>query len=357
MRHKGFVVSALAVVLSACQGPGPGRNGPQTFYGGVRAGFVELDENTDPRFVHFNKSGQIGVLQVDGPNVYLNRSPVRRATPVANNAHVATGQGSGARVQFAPGRLGCRIGILELQKGYLYGESDGCIHQVESRHGAARVDGPPAIYHVSAFPDRTVITVIRGVVQVWVWPNPSRTVPVGTLQEAVLTPAAIAGPRPISRTEVRNRIDWRRKFVFGAPDLTVAQVSAPAAVQAGQSLEVQVKVANQGDAEAPGTQQAKRNGYMIDLVLSGDTRLPGGLSKVSSSFREDALLPGGRISNTKALGSSQNQSYTARVTVPKDTPAGRYCLGAVVDPGGVIQESDEKNNDRCHWIRVQPIIY
>jgi hypothetical protein len=352
MRHKGVVVSGFAVLMSACQGPGLAPNGGLTPPGGTRGGFVELDENTDPRFVHYGRRGRIGTLQVDGPSVYLNRNVVRGMTPVYNNAYVYTQQRSGARVEFSGSRRGCRIGILKLQEGNLYGDSDACVHQVETRHGVGRGDGPAALYHVSAFADRTVFTVIRGVVEVWTWSNAAQRVPVGRSEEAVLTPTGIIGPRPVSRADIRRRTAWRKNYVFGSPDLAVTQVSAPYWVQAGQAFEVEVEVANQGDAQAPGTRQGKRSGYMIDVVLSADARLPQGFSKVSARFREDSLLRGGRISNTDTLRPRQRQTYATRVTVPRDTPAGRYCVGAVADPGGTVQESDERNNDRCHWIRI-----
>lgn len=143
------------------------------------------------------------------------------------------------------------------------------------------------------------------------------------------------------------------------PDLIV-EISGPSTINAGNSPEtVIVEVKNVGNATAPGTltkgDQINSDGYMIDIVLSSDNHLPIQFALVSDTFREDMLLKGGRISRTQDLAHSESKTYTfsaPALLIPADTPQGEYCLGAVVDSGKRVEESNEVNNTACHNISI-----
>jgi hypothetical protein len=116
---------------------------------------------------------------------------------------------------------------------------------------------------------------------------------------------------------------------------------------------LRVTVANRGGAPATGTMDGQNRGYMVDLVLSTDEQLPDRFATFSGRFAEDALLRGGRVSNTRTLQPGQSMDFRAGALVPRDTPVGMYCLGAIVDPGQQVAESIDRNNVFCHRLEVR----
>jgi hypothetical protein len=140
---------------------------------------------------------------------------------------------------------------------------------------------------------------------------------------------------------------------YALADLEILQIHAPPIAHPGDDLRIEVVMRNIGDVLAPGTLEAGTGGYMVDVVLSSDGSLPDGFSDFSPSFRARALLRGGRVSRTYTLHPGNGINYTAGAGIPVDTPFGRYCLGAVVDPGRVIRESDGANNKSCHWLEIR----
>lgn len=151
-------------------------------------------------------------------------------------------------------------------------------------------------------------------------------------------------------------IPMRRSLQPARPNLTVA-VSGPSILKPGNNpgISLAIKVANEGTATAFGTMDAPTGqGYMLDLVLSTDEDLPTGWAVFQGQFKEDVLLRGGRLSNTKLVAAgSRRKMIQQHVELPKDTPPGRYCLGVRIDPGDKITESQEDDNTSCLWIQVR----
>jgi hypothetical protein len=140
------------------------------------------------------------------------------------------------------------------------------------------------------------------------------------------------------------------------PDLAV-QMAAPTVIAPGEPLpaDVAVIVRNRGGSTAPGTIDVTdpANGYMVDLVLSTDEIVPEGAAVVSTTFREDALILGGRVSRTHDLAAGALSAYPlAGMFIPADTPPGLYFLCARVDPWGRVRESNERNNVACAPVQV-----
>jgi hypothetical protein len=137
------------------------------------------------------------------------------------------------------------------------------------------------------------------------------------------------------------------------PDLTVG-LTAPARAKAGSDIGPLVKLTarNIGTATALGTIGSPANGHMIDLVLSKDQNVPAGFATFSAAFVEDALLKGGRTSNTVNLTPLSFKSYPTGAGIPADTPTGSYFLCARIDSGNKIAESDETNNVACVPIKI-----
>jgi len=139
-------------------------------------------------------------------------------------------------------------------------------------------------------------------------------------------------------------------------DLSV-KISAPATATAGSDIgsQLRVVVSNTGKLTAVGTNSAGSNGYMVDIILSSDTNTPSNWAIYSPNYREDVLLRGGRISNTKDLPPQRSESYRTRGVIPADTPPGNYNICAKVDAGNKITESNEANNVSCVPIRITAI--
>ena len=91
---------------------------------------------------------------------------------------------------------------------------------------------------------------------------------------------------------------------------------------------------------------------MIDLVLSTDREVPADVAIYSDVYSEDVLLGGGRISNTDDLDPNENAFYRETGVVPFDTPPGHYQLCLIIDPGNIVDESDESNNSLCQPLEV-----
>lgn len=133
---------------------------------------------------------------------------------------------------------------------------------------------------------------------------------------------------------------------------------------------LKLKIGNLGNASAPGTVNPDGSvkdppqGYMIDLVLSADTDVPEGFAvpadEGGTSFKEDALLVGGRVSRTPDVPAGANVILPADPplssgvggVIPLQTPPGLYYLCARIDPGDAVQEADEGNNLTCLQITL-----
>lgn len=143
---------------------------------------------------------------------------------------------------------------------------------------------------------------------------------------------------------------WELPFKESAPeagpDLMVS-ITGPNQARSGQQIPspLTIKVTNKGNAPA--------TGYMVDVVLSSDLTLPERPARYSPDFVEDALVAAGRISKTRTLGPGEHASWTLRpVEIPNNTPTGQYYLGAIVDPYGRVDESNEANNTDLHRIFI-----
>jgi hypothetical protein len=138
------------------------------------------------------------------------------------------------------------------------------------------------------------------------------------------------------------------------PDLQVTIV-VPEWAAAGEDIgpKIKLEVRNAGSSVAYGTDEAGAEGYMVDVAISRDAALPAGLLSYSPEFQEDALLAGGRVSNTRNLEAGEWAGYPVGGGIPQDTPSGEYFICAVVDPRATVVEADESNNTDCRAINVK----
>lgn len=141
-------------------------------------------------------------------------------------------------------------------------------------------------------------------------------------------------------------------------DLTVSFRGPSTAVQ-GENVgdKFTLSVSNSGFAgreRFTGEQRFSRDqGFVVDIVLSADERVPVGKAPTSDVFEEDALLSGGRITLSSDLARGDTSTLSLRgVSLRGDTPAGKYFLCARADTGNNVAESNERNNVSCVSIRI-----
>jgi hypothetical protein len=143
------------------------------------------------------------------------------------------------------------------------------------------------------------------------------------------------------------------------PDLVVLIQSllGPITAKPGDDVGPRLRLVarNIGRVAAPGTIGIldPANGYMIDLVLSTDGNIPAGFAMYSPNFAEDVLLKGGRVSRTVDLAPGGAAAYRVGAMIPVDTPPGNYFIGARIDPGSRVAESNENNNTAVWPIVIQ----
>ncbi len=173
-----------------------------------------------------------------------------------------------------------------------------------------------------------------------------------------VSPLSWAGTKAkpfIQQTKMKKKTVLTPRVPKGLPDLVVT-ITASHVQKPGKAIpNCKVVVRNIGKGVARGTKTAGSKGYMIDLTLSSDGHLPVSFAGYSNSFSDDVLLKGGRISNTPDLKPNQSKVFYLNniLVIPADTPAGKYCLGGIVDPGRVVHESNENNNTICLKLSVK----
>ncbi|HIG10502.1 MAG TPA: hypothetical protein EYG30_04965 [Planctomycetes bacterium] len=108
------------------------------------------------------------------------------------------------------------------------------------------------------------------------------------------------------------------------PDIVPSSVSfSPAAVEAGQTIEVSDTASNLGLGQAAS--------FQVAIYLSSDPNITSG----------DILVG---LRSVASLGPGELSFLSAPLTVPASLVAGSWYLGVLADSGGTLLESDEFNN-------------
>jgi hypothetical protein len=126
-----------------------------------------------------------------------------------------------------------------------------------------------------------------------------------------------------------------------------AVLTYPLAAAPGKKLrnKVSVTVYNEGNIPA--------GNFFIEIVLSADKEIPMKPGLYSRQYQDDVLLKGGRLmAYPLKPGHSVTYTFDGAMTIPIDTPEGRYHLGLVLDPDNLIPESDEANNRLSRMIII-----
>ena len=119
-------------------------------------------------------------------------------------------------------------------------------------------------------------------------------------------------------------------LAYPPPDLSVTSVAVPSGAAAGQAIEVDWRVQNQGSGGTRGASWTDR------IHLSSDRLLDGGDVAIGSRFHSGAL----------GAGNSYNVS-AAPARIPGNLTEGLYYVLIQSDANSSVQESDEANNVRA----------
>lgn len=135
-------------------------------------------------------------------------------------------------------------------------------------------------------------------------------------------------------------------FAKARTDLTV-KIQGPNKAVPGQELgkSIKVRIRNKGKVVA--------ENFSVDLILSSNRHAPIQFAAYSPNYSDDVLLQGGREFVAKILpGQTIDVVLNGNNKIPADTPNGAYFLGAIVDAGNKIQETNERNNVAFSPIRI-----
>lgn len=129
-------------------------------------------------------------------------------------------------------------------------------------------------------------------------------------------------------------------------DLAV-QLNYPVKAAPGQSLrqEVSVNLENKGSVAA--------KNIKLEIVLSGDDRIPLRSVPASATYIEDMLLENG--SETVPVleaGQQATVTFSGSLKIPEDTLPGKHYLAVVADPENSIGELSEDNNINSGYIMI-----
>jgi hypothetical protein len=132
----------------------------------------------------------------------------------------------------------------------------------------------------------------------------------------------------------------KRKILF-KNDLTIKIVQCPnKVVIPGQKLGSGFQVVGKSTFAGP------LNNVTVDLILTSKMTYPAPAPAAvySANYSDNVLLKGGREHISFSGPGSVNVPLNGENMIPTDTPAGLYYLGAVIDAGNAVSESNERNN-------------
>jgi hypothetical protein len=133
-------------------------------------------------------------------------------------------------------------------------------------------------------------------------------------------------------------------------DLTIKIVRCPKKiVKAGENLGASFAVVGKS------TFSTALKDIAVDIILTSKPTYPAPVpyAVYSANYSDNVLLKGGRENISFAGPGSVNVTLKGENTIPADTPPGIYYLGAVIDAGNKVSESNERNN--VHFCKIKVI--
>jgi hypothetical protein len=149
----------------------------------------------------------------------------------------------------------------------------------------------------------------------------------------------------VKPTTVRKPLKLRLKN-----DLTIKIIRCPGrVVKAGADLGAGFKVVGRS------TFSTALESITVDIILTSKPTypVPAPAAVYSANYSDNVLLEGGRENISFTGPGTVNVKLNGSNTIPADTPPGIYYLGAVIDAGNKIRESNERNN--VHFCKIKVI--
>jgi hypothetical protein len=134
---------------------------------------------------------------------------------------------------------------------------------------------------------------------------------------------------------------------FGDYADLVAQLNYPVKASIGQSLrqEVSVTLENKGKVAA--------KNIKLEIVLSGDDKIPLRSAPAAAAYGEDILLQdGSETVPSLEPGQQVTVAFSGSLKIPEDTPPGKHYLAVVVDPENGVSELSKENNINSGYIMI-----
>lgn len=177
-----------------------------------KGGIWEQDENSGSRFHHnaIADNEIIGLMHASGKSALLNGTQVKNSSEIKNNAFVATGFQSGARIAFKASDSACLIRVDEFNIGRAYTDTSDCQQSIKTIH--AMIEAKSAILHINVSQYQTEVMVISGVIEVILREDVTQSIDVRADQEIIITHDTIGRPHPVTADEIWQRIRWRTNF-------------------------------------------------------------------------------------------------------------------------------------------------
>jgi hypothetical protein len=151
-----------------------------------------------------------------------------------------------------------------------------------------------------------------------------------------------------AQQKIRRTISPRKLSLKN--DLTIKIVQCPKhVVKAGEDLNAGFQVVGKSTFAGP------LNNVAVDIILTSKHTypMPAPFAVYSANYSDNVLLKGGREHISFTGPGSVNVKLNGPNTIPADTPPGIYYLGAVIDAGNKVNESNERNN--VHFCRLKVI--
>jgi hypothetical protein len=134
---------------------------------------------------------------------------------------------------------------------------------------------------------------------------------------------------------------------FGDFADVAVQLNYPVKASPGQSLRQDVSV----NMENKGSVAAKN--IRLEIVLSGDDRIPLRGAPVTAAYGEDILLENGSETVPQLEAGQQiTVNFNGSLKIPGDTPPGKHYLAVVADPENAIAELSKENNVHSGYIMI-----
>jgi hypothetical protein len=127
----------------------------------------------------------------------------------------------------------------------------------------------------------------------------------------------------------------------------VVLLNYPVKAVLGQALgrDVSVSLENKGKVAA--------KNIKLEIVLSGDDKIPLRSAPASATYAEDILLQDGSESvPLLEAGQQITVNFSGSLKIPEDTPPGKHYLAVVADPEGTINELSKENNINSGYIMI-----